>query len=94
MHDGIKAVDIIAIDPQKTVWLIEAKDYRTHRRSKTIPIIDEIWQKVFATLAALLPAKVNASSGEENDFAAKILGGHYSYVQRTTDLLAHYELFS
>ena len=60
MWDGIKAVDLIAIE-NGVVWLIEAKDYRQHRRTKTIHIADEVADKVFCTLAAILPAKINAS---------------------------------
>lgn len=68
MWDGIKAVDLIALENQ-CLWLIEVKDYRTVRRTKAIDLADEIAQKVFATLAALLPAKVNAAVLEERNFA-------------------------
>jgi hypothetical protein len=68
MWDGIKAVDLIALENQ-CVWLIEVKDYRTARRAKAIDLADEVAQKVFATLAALLPAKVNAATLEERTFA-------------------------
>ncbi|NME52226.1 hypothetical protein [Desulfovibrio piger] len=70
MHDGIKAVDIVAISPNgATLWLIEVKDFRRKRREKSLPLYEEIWQKVFATLAALLPTSVNASTDREQQFA-------------------------
>lgn len=73
MKSGIKGVDLIAISPNKTLWLIEAKDFRAHPRTKPIPLHEEVWQKVYDTLAALLPAKLNASESVEQEFAGKIL---------------------
>lgn len=33
IHNGIKGVDILALSPdKKTLWMIEAKDFRFHRR--------------------------------------------------------------
>ncbi|VXD20316.1 conserved hypothetical protein [Planktothrix serta PCC 8927] len=72
MWDGIKAVDLLAIENQVT-WLIEVKDYRQHPRTKTIDLADEVAKKVFSTLAAMLPAKINASVIEECNFAGKVL---------------------
>ncbi|HIK13513.1 MAG TPA: hypothetical protein IGS52_25185 [Oscillatoriaceae cyanobacterium M33_DOE_052] len=71
---GIKAVDIIAIHKQ-VIWLIEAKDYRWHSRTKSIDLADEVAAKVLFTLAAMLPAKINASDPSERDFAAQVLTG-------------------
>lgn len=75
MKKGIKGIDLIAISPNKTIWLIEAKDFRQHRRTKKTPLHDEIWQKVYDTLASILPAKVNAIETAECDFAKIILAG-------------------
>ncbi len=72
--DRIKAVDLIAIE-NRVVWLIEAKDYRYHRRTKTIGIADEVAEKVFCTLAAMLPAKINASDPSEKNFAKDVCNG-------------------
>jgi hypothetical protein len=72
MWKGIKAVDIIALDPSLTFWLIEAKDFRRHRRTKPTSLPDEVARKVYDTLAAILPAKVNASKSEEAEMAAKV----------------------
>lgn len=71
MWSGIKAVDLIAIESQ-VVWLIEAKDYRQQGRTKTIDLADEVAKKVFCTLAAMLPAKVNAPDTSERHFAKEI----------------------
>jgi hypothetical protein len=69
---GVKAVDLIALSAD-TAWMIEVKDYRVHRRTKTVDIHQEYADKVMYTLAALLPAKVNANDISERDFAAKTL---------------------
>jgi len=74
MWPGIKAVDVIVIDSQ-IIWLIEAKDYRQQRRTKTIDLADEVAKKVFCTLAAMLPAKVNASNSSEKSFAGEVMDG-------------------
>lgn len=71
MLDGIKAVDLIAIENQ-VVWLIEAKDYRSHRRKKTIDLVDEVAEKVVWTLSAMIPAKINASNSFESNFAQDV----------------------
>lgn len=73
-HNGIKGVDLLAMPPDKTtLWLIEAKDFRRCKRTKTLPLYEEVWRKVFATLAALLPASVNASRSKEIAFAKSAL---------------------
>jgi hypothetical protein len=72
MWSGIKSLDLLAIGPGKTVWLIEVKDYRVHQRTKPIDIADEVAHKVFDTLAALLPAKVNADDATEKSIAHEI----------------------
>jgi len=74
MWSGIKAVDIIAIE-NRVIWLIEAKDYRRQSRTKTLDLADEVAQKVFCTLAAMLPAKVNASIASESQFSGEVTSG-------------------
>lgn len=69
---GMKAVDLIALSAD-TTWMIEVKNYRFHRRTKTVNIHQEFADKVIHTLSALLPAKVNANDIAERDFAAKAL---------------------
>ncbi|MDY6991965.1 MAG: hypothetical protein SVR94_05080 [Pseudomonadota bacterium] len=69
-----KAVDILAIEPNKTcLWLIEIKDYRQYRRTKAAELPDEIAIKVRDTLAALVAAKVNANNPTEKSFAKAAL---------------------
>ena len=55
----VKAVDFIAISPEKTLWLIEVKDYRENQRTKPSDLPLEIAEKVFDTLAGLLPATLS-----------------------------------
>ena len=50
---GSKAVDILCLS-QHTIWLIEIKDFRVHRRTKSEDIGDEIAIKVRDTLAGLV----------------------------------------
>ncbi len=74
MHDNIKAVDVLAISPDEdTLWMIEVKDFRANRRKKTKELYEEIWEKVFASLAALLPAQANATNTDEEKFAEDAL---------------------
>ena len=73
IRDKIKAVDLIAIAPDGTTWFIEAKDYRRHSREDSIDLGAVIVDKLFNTLAAILPAKVNANDPTEREFAREIL---------------------
>lgn len=34
MWNGIKSLDLLAVDPVQTAWLIEVKDYRVNQRTK------------------------------------------------------------
>ena len=74
MWDGIKAVDLLVIESQ-IIWFIEVKDYRQTRRTKAVDLVEEVAQKVFCTLAAILPAKVNASNLDECQFAEEVVKG-------------------
>jgi hypothetical protein len=69
---GSKAVDILCLS-QHTLWLIEIKDFRVHRRTKSEDIGDEIAIKVRDTLAGLVAAKVNANDQDEKQFATLAL---------------------
>jgi hypothetical protein len=73
IHNYIKAVDIVALSPDNTAWLIEVKDYRHKRRTKTEDLAEEMAQKALFTLAAFLPAKLNAALNEEQKFADAVL---------------------
>ena len=80
MKPGIKGIDLIAISPDNSVWFIEAKDYRKHEREKPILLHEEIWKKVYDTLSALLPAKLNSNQSIEQKFAKKILSASSLHV--------------
>ena len=73
VHAGVKAVDLLALSPDKTLYLIEAKDYRQKRREKDISLAEEVVLKVCWTLAALLPARVNGAKDDESTMAHSFL---------------------
>ena len=72
MWDGIKSLDLLAIDPDKTTWLIEVKDYRVNQRIKPSDLGEEVAHKVFDTLAAIIPAKINATNSNEKRLARAV----------------------
>ncbi len=72
MRNEIKALDILAVDPRKITWLIEVKDYRARPRTKPSDLADEIAHKVFDTLAAIIPAGINANDSEEKELARRV----------------------
>jgi len=65
-------LDLLAVSPDGVAWLIEAKDYRMHRREKFSDLAEEVSQKIFDTLAAILPAKVNGDVAEETSVSTKV----------------------
>ena len=67
-----KAVDIVCITADEC-WLVEIKDYRQHRRTKTIDLDHELATKVRDTLAGLASAAKNANSTQERQFAHQAL---------------------
>ncbi len=72
MWNGIKSLDLLAIDPNKTAWLIEVKDYRINSRTKPSDLGEEIAHKVFDTLAAIIPAKTHATDSNEKQLARAV----------------------
>jgi len=76
MWNGIKSLDLLAADPNKTTWLIEVKDYRTNSRTKPSDLGEEIAHKVFDTLAAIIPAKIHATDSNEQQLARAISTSH------------------
>ena len=75
--NGIKAIDLLAFDKnKKELWLVEVKDYRNRIREKTVDLYTEVLKKSFDTLAALLPAKINATIQEEKEYAKLFLTAH------------------
>lgn len=71
-RDSLKAVDIVALSPEKTAFLIEVKDYRHPGAVKPSQLAEAIANKVLHTLAALLAARLRAHDLAEKDLAAAI----------------------
>ncbi|MEI6785935.1 MAG: hypothetical protein WCQ21_34040 [Verrucomicrobiota bacterium] len=69
---GTQAVDFLAVDTSQTLWLIELKDYRRHRRTKPERIWTEVALKARDTLAGLFAAKV-AVGHPDHPFATRSL---------------------
>lgn len=72
--NGIKAVDILAMAPDATLWLIEVKDYRIGRRDPPAELPDIVAGKALDTLAALLPLHLAADGSPEGLLATAALG--------------------
>ena len=70
---GSKAVDAVALAGDGTLWLIEVKDYRRHRRSKPSSVFAEVAAKAQATLAGLATARVRANDQAEQQLAHKAM---------------------
>ncbi len=66
---GTKAVDILAIRPNKIFYLIEIKDYRIEPRQKEMELAQEVAEKVRDTLTALFAARLAANKDDERAFA-------------------------
>ncbi|MBK6512700.1 MAG: hypothetical protein IPM79_14790 [Polyangiaceae bacterium] len=74
MCGGAKAVDVIALDPSRaTAWFIEAKDFRNHPFDNPVDLCELVVEKVFDTLAGLLPAALGSSDSHESGFAQDVL---------------------
>ena len=89
------AVDIICISRKpSTLWLVEVKDYRLHRRTKVIDIGDEVAFKIRDTLAGLLAARIHANDDTEKQFAGKAVGtDHIRIVLHLEQPEKHSKLF-
>ena len=73
---GVKAVDILAVEAKACLWTIEVKDYRQHRRTKTIDLAVEIAEKVRDSLAALVAVHANANDSDEKAMAVTRCDAH------------------
>lgn len=80
MGNNIKCLDILAISPQKVAYLIEAKDYRRHKREKPSDLIDEMCMKLVGTLAMLLPGKLNSTVVSEKALCSAILNATEMHI--------------
>lgn len=66
MKRSLKAVDLIAFHPaDKTLFLIESKDYREHRRTKEVSPVEEFIGKVLDTLTGLVPTALCSDETSE-----------------------------
>jgi hypothetical protein len=74
MVGGAKAMDVLAVQPNRTVWLIEVKDYRQQNRTNPSSLAEDVARKVFDTLAALLPAAIHADEDSERTLARVVTG--------------------
>lgn len=72
-HNGIQAVDVLAIEPSGTAYLIEVKDYRHPDTERPSQLPQAIANKVLMTLAAMLPAKLNGNNPAERTMADAVL---------------------
>ena len=91
---GAKVVDILAVEHNACLWKIEIKDYRQHRRTKTIDLPDEVAMKVRDSLAALVSARANANDDDERTLAqAALRCGRLRVVLHLEQPAKHSRLF-
>ncbi len=62
---GLKAVDVLALSHSLEAYLIEVKDYSRPQTVKPSELPEAVAWKVIHTLAALLPASLNANDADE-----------------------------
>lgn len=66
---GYKAVDLVAVSPSSDLYLIEVKDYVVPGTRKPSELPAKVAKKVVDTLAALIPAAINANDAGEKTLA-------------------------
>ena len=71
--DGMKAIDVLALEPKGCCWLLEIKDYREHVRTKAIGLAEELAEKARDTLAGLVAAQFCANDDSEKNLARQAL---------------------
>lgn len=69
---GLKAVDLVAVNGSEA-YLIEVKDYSRKGTLKPSDLPQSVATKVLHTLAAMLPARLNANDRDEAAFASALL---------------------
>lgn len=74
MWQGIKSVDLVAVSTEETVYLIEVKDYRVIRDAGPSELPHVVAKKVFDTLAAQIPCRLNANDDFERQIAKRVCG--------------------
>ena len=90
---GNKGIDILAIEKTSCCWCIEVKDYRLHRRTKTIDLADEVALKIRDSLAALAAARANAVGDEKTMANAALTCPRLRVVLHLEQPLKHSKLF-
>ena len=79
-----KAVDFL-VSKEKTLWLIEVKDYRRQKRTKPSDLADEVMLKVRDTMAGLVSAAFVGVDTEEKKKSRRALS------HRTIRIALHLE---
>ena len=72
-RNSLKAVDALAVSDTGVAFLIEVKDYRHPEADKPSDLPQVVADKVLHTLAALLPARLNATEPREREVARAVL---------------------
>lgn len=73
-NNGSKEVDFVALDEvENSLWLVEAKDYSTHPRSKPGEVVGEIAIKIRDSLTCIEAMKVSSFSTEDSRALADTL---------------------
>jgi hypothetical protein len=71
--EGVKAVDVLALEPKVCCWLVEVKDYRRHARTKPSELAEEVAEKVRDTVAGLVGAQFCAADETKRKSARQAL---------------------
>lgn len=74
-----KAVDFI-VSKNKEIWFIEVKDYRRHRRVKSIDMADEVALKVRDTMSGIVSTKFVGTDQSEVKISKAVLAGKKLHV--------------
>lgn len=90
---GQKAVDVLALGGDGTLWCVELKDYRGRRRVKAIELPDEVAWKVRDTLAGIVAASVNATDEEQQTARLFLRTGKIRVALQIEQPLRHSRLF-
>ena len=91
---GAKGVDIVAWEPTGTLWLIEVKDLRRHRRTKPLELEAEVAFKVRDSLAGLLAAATwHAEHANQLDARAHVRARKLRVVLHLEQPALHSKLF-
>lgn len=72
MWQPIKSVDLVAVSNARAAFLIEVKDYRVTVDAGPSELPQIVAQKVFDTLAAQVPCRINANEELEQLVASKV----------------------